>query len=303
MVRGKAEVHVSIDQRGKNVRLYLAADGVRHAEVVGWTGQGLACSRHRLEAIKSWKQELGRPGVYVLLGTDLEQAPVAYIGETDNIIVRMREHVIKKEFWNEMIAFTSKDELLTKAHVEYLEHRLVRIAKEAKRYRLDNGNEPSAAALPRGDRDAMEDFVDAVKVLMGVLGHRLLEPLEQVAPTTQTPAAVVEQFTMSVGDIVAHGFRSDEGFVVREGSRAVLETKPSLSGGGAKLREAMKSDGTFVADTVGGLRFTKDVVFSSPSSAASVVAGTNRNGRKDWHLASGTTLADVEANEAGALTS
>ncbi len=38
------------------------------------------------------------------------------------------------------VAFTSKDQILNKAHVQYLETRLIAIANDAKRCELDNAN-------------------------------------------------------------------------------------------------------------------------------------------------------------------
>lgn len=55
---------------------------------------------------------------------------------------RLQSHIVNKDFWNEVVFFTSKDENLTKSHVKYLESRLVQFAKSANRYSVLNGNEP-----------------------------------------------------------------------------------------------------------------------------------------------------------------
>jgi len=42
--------------------------GIRHAEVVNWTGQAVVCPRPRVAELSKWRDEVERPGVYFLLG-------------------------------------------------------------------------------------------------------------------------------------------------------------------------------------------------------------------------------------------
>ena len=147
---------------GKNIRIYLSdgtVSGVRHAEIVNWTGQAISCPRNRINDLNDWP-ESKRPGVYFLFGTDNETTQQSvYIGEAENVYDRMLNHVANKEFWNEAIFFTNKDENLTKSHVKYLEAKLIELAGRANRYKLENGNSPSTPSIPKGDRDAMEEFI------------------------------------------------------------------------------------------------------------------------------------------------
>jgi hypothetical protein len=63
--------------------------------------------------------------VYILSGTDATTGnPRAYIGEAEVIRERLKQHK-GKEFWISAIVFVSKDENLTKAHVRYLESRIL----------------------------------------------------------------------------------------------------------------------------------------------------------------------------------
>ncbi len=57
---------------GKTIRIYLAdgvPTGIRHAELVNWTGQAIVCPRGRLGELSQW-EESRRPGVYILFGED-----------------------------------------------------------------------------------------------------------------------------------------------------------------------------------------------------------------------------------------
>ena len=59
---------------GKSIRIYLADGsvlGIRHGEIVNWTGQAIACPRSRFQELKEWS-ETRRPGVYFLFGQNEE---------------------------------------------------------------------------------------------------------------------------------------------------------------------------------------------------------------------------------------
>jgi hypothetical protein len=255
--------------------------------------------------LREWAQVLKRPGIYMLLGPDGgDGRAVAYIGESDEVMTRLSQHVADaKEYWTEVAAFSSKDELLTKAHVEYLEHRLIRLATDAGRYVLKNGNEPNAPALPRGDRDAMEDFVENVLTLLPVLGHKLLDPLMRAASAGTTGATPeILEYRFTVNDVQASGARTEAGFVVFEGSTAAKEASPGLQDNYRRQRTTLVEQGVLVsAEGELTLKFSRDLEFTSPSAAATMVAGSNRNGRESWKTADGRTYAEVEETEASKL--
>jgi hypothetical protein len=73
---------------GKTVKLFLAdgtAAGIRHVEIINWTGQAIAAPRTRYLELKNW-DELHRPGIYFLFGySDDTGAGLVYIGESENV--------------------------------------------------------------------------------------------------------------------------------------------------------------------------------------------------------------------------
>ena len=93
---------------------------------MNWTGHLMVCPRSRLdEALK--RVEAGRTGVYFLIGDEPTQShrDRIYIGEGDVVADRIRDHANRKDFWTRACICTSKDANLTKAHVRYLESRLI----------------------------------------------------------------------------------------------------------------------------------------------------------------------------------
>jgi hypothetical protein len=128
------------------------------------------------------------PGVYVLIGpadTDAKSSKI-YVGETDVLKDRLDWHQKNKEFWTRIIIFTAKDKNLNKAHVRYLEARLLAPADEANRAELENGT--SGALLPAlsdPDKADMESSLADMLLIYPVLG---LNAFEKAAETTEISA-------------------------------------------------------------------------------------------------------------------
>lgn len=310
---------------GKTIKIYLpdeSISGIRHAEIANWSGQALACPRSRFQELREWP-EVQRPGVYFLFGVDEETGNDAvYIGEAEIVIERISSHIIGKDFWTEFIAFTSKDENLTKAHVRYLEARFVEMARHAGRYQITNFATPQLPSLPRSDRDAMEEFLGSAKMMLGALGHKVLENfglqpkllnLSEIPTAVESAAAVdtssltakhkpfsTTVFHLRVAGIHARGVRTDEGMVVLEGSESSATTYKSLTGSMAAIRQVLISSGT-LASSEKKLKMTKNHLFKSPSQAAGVLAGYSINGREYWKLEDGRTYAQFEAQQSKLL--
>lgn len=290
---------------GKSIRVYLAdatVTGIRYAELVNWTGHALACPRNRLAELTTWP-EASKPGVYFLFESRLsESKPLAYIGESENVTGRLTSHDRNKEFWNEVVIFTSKDENLTKAHIKFLESTLVVLAKQADRYDLENGNTPPESSLPRADRDAMAEFVENIRMVLGILGYTILEPLLRTVPTAQQSNQVenaanasspLNDLAFRVNNITAYGAITDEGFVLKKGSQVSKTNTESVAGKLVAAKERFKADGLLVPEG-DHLLATEDILVSSSSYAAVIVAGTSRSGPQSWKTSSGRTLKEIE---------
>lgn len=291
---------------GKSIRIYLADStvaGIRYAELVNWTGQAVACPRNRLGELVAWP-ETSKPGVYLLFEARLGDAkPQAYIGESENVTERLTTHDRLKEFWNEVVIFTSKDENLTKAHVKYLESTLAEIATQADRYALQNGNTPTESSLPRADRDAMTEFMHNLRMVLGTLGYPILEPLLRRAtsvPESQplASASLAEkskeiELVFRVNNLVAHGALTDEGFVLKKDSQVSRTNTDSAAPRMVKLKEQLLADGRLRIEG-DHLVVAENILISSSSYAAVLVAGTSRSGPQSWIAPDGRTLKSIE---------
>lgn len=290
---------------GRTIRIYLddgSVTGVKHAEIVNWTGQAISCPRQHVKNLNDWP-ESKKPGCYFLYGVDDESGePAVYIGEAENVYDRVLNHLANKDFWNEIVFFTSKDENLTKSHVKFLESELVKAAKNANRQLLLNGNTPSLPSLPRSEQASMKEYLQNLKTLLGVLGHKTLEPLihkptdvdRQHLEKADEPDSETKLF-LNIKGLEAQAILNDEGIVVTEGSFASKIIKDSLSNGYQKLRAKLIDTGVLV-DNGNHFVFTQNYLFTSPSQAAAILVGYAINGRNHWLDSNGTSLKVLETN-------
>ncbi|CAG9000605.1 MAG: hypothetical protein CENE_02605 [Candidatus Celerinatantimonas neptuna] len=283
---------------GKSIRIFLADGspaGLRHVEIVNWSGQALACPRARFSELGEW-EESKRPGVYFLLEKASEdEGNTAYIGESEDVFKRLVNHAREKEFWNEVVIFTSKDENLTKSHIKYLEARLVALCQSVDRYVLENSNQPTKSGLPRADVAAMEEFIDYIKLVLGSLGHRLLEPVAStMMPNHQGALLPQYELCFVVNQLTAHGRMVDEGFLLLNGSQVVLNSSPSIPGRVEQIKQEWIENGILIAQN-GYLELSKDKMMSSSSYAAALVAGNSRSGPQSWKTPSGESLKQLES--------
>lgn len=289
--------------KGRQIKIYLAegtVTGIRHAEIMGWTGQALAVPRKKVKELSDWL-ESHKPGVYFLFGADPESGSDAvYIGEAEQVANRIYQHLSGKDFWNEAICFTNKDENLTKAHVKYLESRIVSLANNANRFTVLNGNQPPQATLPRGDKDVMEEFIGNIRLLIGALGFRLLEPLVDncvLSENVEELPRVDETLSLRANKYKAFAKQTDEGIVVLAGAEASVTANKSLAKGYRKIRESLIEKGKLTKNE-NKLILSVDVLFSSPSQAAAILLGYPCNGREYWLDLNGTSLKQKEEEQA-----
>jgi hypothetical protein len=263
---------------------------LRTAELSNWTGKAVAGPRSEFEGVMS-REEAEGSGIYFLTGSDPESGkPSIYIGEAECIRERLKSH-LQKDFWNQVAYFVSKDENLTKAHIRYLEGKLIEQARDAARAVVVN-NQSSGARLPESDRADLETFLEKVNQLLPVLGIELL------VPTAAKPEAEleVELLSCEIKGVKARGHLSPNGFVVLSGSQAVLNERPSTQKypWALNMRMRLKEEGSLVIAT-DSLVFARDVEFTSPSAAAAVVHGGHANGLTSWKDSEGHTLKQIEA--------
>jgi len=293
---------------GRALELFFAdgnPEGMLTAEVFNSTGHVLRVPRTRLaEGLR--REAASQTGVYVLIGAN-DDGPLAYIGEAENLAIRLAQHARAKEWWDVATLITATGDALNKAHVKYLEGRLVEAALQAGAMRLENGNAPPRPSLNEAALSNMEGFLDilhmvlpAIRVDLFQTGRRATRDVEKTAAATANDEVA---FTLSLPRhaITANALLVAGEMVVQAGS----EVRPTWVGDLSNKTSYSTIHADLLArgiiDASGDKAvFTEDFAFSSPSAAAAVVCGRSANGRTSWKRPNGQSYAEWEAAQLAA---
>lgn len=292
-----------MSRRGKSLKIYLmdgSASGRWMSELSNWTGKAYKIPRTSYKKCIN-RDELRNPSVYFLFGYDDENGkPLVYIGETEDAIQRLGEHIKseKMDYWIEAIVFISKDDHLNKAHIKYLESRFYEIAKSNDRYEVINSTVPKKSAVSEAEESEMEEFIDNAKLMVSALGHKVFEPLLPVSEDTNvidTDNLSELLYIKNNKGLLATGLVSPDGFILLKDS--VINgsiSEKSLPENIIKLRKQYLSDGTVFNNIL-----TKNILFSSSSAAADFVYGYSASGPRSWKNSNGKTLKEINEDLKG----
>ena len=274
------------------IRIFLAdgtPHGIRILDKSNWTGRGVEFSRLDWPRARL-RDDLAKPGVYVLTGEGDDGIMRVYVGEADLLATRIGQHYSgpgAKIFWTRAVAFSSTNDNLNKAHVRHIEARLVGLAQAAKRCKVENSNLPSEPKLSEYDRAEAESFLEDMLLIYPLVG------IEAFTPTADKPSPGRPLLHLKVKSVEATGQESPEGFVVFKGSRASKE-ETGVIHAFLRTQRAQLLASSVLAPDAAGLVVTQDYTFSSPSTASGVLLGRNSNGRVEWRDVAGTTLKALQ---------
>lgn len=273
------------------------AYGPRLSEIGNWVGKAIYAPRAAVNKIMN-RTEFDNPGIYCLKGDPTDDAfdEKIYIGEAENIKSRLKQHLSdpNKDF-KELIFFVSKDELLTKTQIRYLESRLVQLALAAKTAQIDNGNSPSLPTLHEADISDMEYFLEQIKLILPVMGFKFLisSTADQKPVETNEESKVHETYFIKTRTFKATMTETDQGYIVAKGSEAKKNLSNSCTETYINMRRKLVETKIMV-ESGDKLIFAEDAVFNSPSAASNMVLGRNSNGFTEWVNEKGMTFKEVQ---------
>lgn len=273
----------------KTIKIYLVdgkPDGIKTAELSNWVGKAIAIPRNKLKDAKE-RAECNQPSVYFLFGREDEESvlPNVYIGEAEVLWKRLITHESGKDFWQIVVAFISKDNNLTKAHIKYLESRCLGIAKSVSRCVLQNTSESALPNLSESDVSEMEEYLDNLRILLASLGYPILQE-----PTKERGAIL---YCKGKG-AVARGRMTNEGFMVYKGSTASTKIAESVRKRNERLIQSLLRSDHLRELSERLFIFEKDYLFNSPSAASDLITGNSTSGWLLWKTQKGKTLREVE---------
>ena len=274
---------------GKTIELFLVngtADSLITAELSNWNGKAIKIPR--TEVLSCNREDIKAVGIYFLICQEDDGTDSVYIGEAENILDRLIQHLREyqsgkeKYYWNTAVIFVGSD--LNKALIRYLENRFVMIAKDCGRYSVLTKSTYKNTVLKEAQIASMEEFIENVKILINTLGYKVLVPVHKADDNT------IYLFCKG-SNASAKGFVSSGGFTVIEGSTVSDHTVPSFE---TKMKTYFNLRNTLIKEGIIVNRvFTRDYEFNAPTAASAVILGRSSNGKDDWKTTEGTRLKDL----------
>ncbi len=257
--------------------------GLIMCELDNWNGRVYKTSRADLTNL-SKREDSSHTGVYFLFGKDEDNRDVVYIGEGEDVYMRLTQQLKVKDYWYECIVLIAKDNHLNKAHVKFLENKFYELAIASTRAVVKNDKKPTPSTVSEFDEDMLYAFIENAKLLVNALGYKVFDVLDDnFSSSDEKPRFKIER----KNSVNAQGYVVADGFQVLKGSMIAKTVQSSCRASNLYMRDKLLADGTIDSNYT----FTKDYVFSSPSAASVMVLGMSSNGRKEWKTKEGTTIA------------
>ena len=252
-------------------------------ELSNWNGRVYKISRKDLNDYAE-RVDSNYTGVFFLIGKDEDNNDTVYVGEAERMIVRLKQHLKDQNYWNDCVVVISKDNILNKAHVKYLENKFYKLAHDAKRSNIVNNTIPTCSSISEFDEAMLEEFIDNSKLLVNTLGYKMFDKID---------VSVTEKDLMYINaarGAEGKGYLLPEGFMVLKNSKIAVDTTPSMPDSLKNLRKKLIEKEIINSDFV----FLTDYVFTSPSVAAAIVMGRSANGRTEWKTIDNRSIKDIE---------
>jgi len=247
-----------------------------------WDGIGYRIPREALKDCRTI-DDLKKNSIYFLLGKSIEKKDKAckaiYIGraakreKNTSFLMRMKEHERDhlKEFWDEVIVFIgTKDDTLEDTKLKYLEHKFCSLAEEANNYVIIKGKKESKKSVPETPRNLMNTFIENVKLILNYWGVSAFEG-ENVfyIGKESNEKATMKRICKNYID-----------YIILKDSHIKNPSSLGYNNSRSKYKHLINKNGTL----------KEDISFTSLSTAAVFVLGSNISGKVAWKTASGKTL-------------
>lgn len=272
---------------GKTIQIYLPDGNPKGVKKAAITTEKIEIIQIPRAHLSENKELLDFNGVYILVDSLKQEKPEIYIGKGD-VKNRTYSHDNKKEFWNMVFAIRLKGETgFNNAHNSYLEHYFVKKAKNLNLAIMNENKQiPKCPNLSEEILSELECYIQTIETLLSTLGLKCLQPLENSDLKKKNILICSDKYG-SYGK----GEYTEEGFLLYKDAICKLE----LHKGTEKIpiRDEMICSGQLKKKGDYYI-LQENKLFSSVSSAATIVLGRRANGWNEWKNQDGKSLDDLE---------
>lgn len=279
----------------KTVQLFLldgTPTGPIKCTLSNWTGRVYLIPRTQLKELAQERPDLNHNGVYLLFGTsDQDDRTTVYVGQArsrlngNGTAGRIIEHDNDRlDYYTHAVIITTSEDYFGPTEISYLEHKFYCLAVESGRYLVANGNSPSRGNVTEEKQAELDEFIEFTTIAVGSLGYKVFEPIDDAknidkkdssSESKANPVSNNNILSFSGSDFSAKGRQTSDGFVVLSGSRIRKDQTISCP---PSREQKVKSH----QDALDNFITTKDILFSSPTTAAVFVSGRSSNGLTSW---------------------
>jgi hypothetical protein len=104
-------------------------------------------------------------GVYLLLSKNM-----VYVGQSSDLAKRITQHIVGKDWWENVVILTTTDDSLTHTDIDYLESVLIERALKINRLDCDNKNKGNNPKVSKFQKVVLDQYLDEAQFLMMLIG-------------------------------------------------------------------------------------------------------------------------------------
>ena len=161
------DVMVTKGARAKSINLLLydgTLQGVIGIEDSSWRGELYSAPRESMDALLG-SGACDKYGVYLLLAHNR-----VYVGQSSDLAKRLSQHVTGKDWWENVVVLTTKDDSLDHTDIDWLESALIERAKSVVNFECDNQRRGNPVKVDRFKETFLIPYLDEALFLMELIG-------------------------------------------------------------------------------------------------------------------------------------
>ena len=274
--------------RPLTIQLYLPdgnPKGLRISELTTSVVRVIEVPRTYLGAFQKLP-ESRQVGVYFLFGGDKSASGHVYVGQSSNVGARLATHNSKKDFWATAWVVVFNSPHFTPTHTLYMEYESIRLAQDAQRFTLENGNKGQRPPISYGLQGDADNAMDTIRLLLDAMQFPVFEPRASLMALL----ANNELYYCSSMAMQSKGHYTGQGFMALAGSTVVRKAAMFIQGTSIeKLREQLYASKILRLQGE-QLVFAQDHEFASVQEATAVILGRHSNVENEWFDEEGRAL-------------
>lgn len=246
------------------------------------------------------RDELSHSWVYFLFWEDENEQEKVYIGQSLNIVERLKNHLKspQKDFWLNTVCFIKvwKDNL-NSAEVNYIENQLINKSNHSWRIYVENSTWWNKEHLTEFEISDMNEFIIDLDILLWILGYPILNPLISTNKSwniINSENKVETIYYLKRWDCEWKMVYTNEWYIVLKGSIWQSITDSWIRDWIWKRREKLISEWVLQLTDNNRILFLKNHVFKSPSGWWMIIAGSSINWWWEWKNEKWISLWDNE---------